>query len=200
MRRIAAGLFLCFVLSGCMLSRSVETDEVGIRNFYENLEEIEQKITISAEFPNYVSEYLITYEYRKDGDHLLTVLEPESIAGVTVTLRDGAAVLSVDELQLETGSLDKNGLTPISALPKLFDSWETHPSGVESVRENGCDYLLLDYEDDAVLYRTVFSRETYLPIRAEVFCDDECVLRLQYAAEGEQSSVSTESNLGGDLS
>ena len=199
MRRVA-GVLLCLILSGCALSRSVETDEVGVRAYYENLEETNQKIMISAEFPSYVSEYLVSYQYRRDGDHLITVLEPESIAGVTATIRDGDTVLSMDELRLETGTLDENGLTPISALPRLIETWKTHPSGVESVRENGTDCLLMVYDEEAISYRTVFSRETYLPIRAEVFCDGERVLRLQYVAEGEQNSVSTESNLGGNLS
>ncbi len=188
MRQIATGVLLCFILNGCALSRSVESDEVGIRDFYENLDKTEQRILVSAEFPSYVSEYLLSYCYQKNGNHMVTVLEPESICGVQVALRDGETVLSADELQLETGRLDDGGLTPISALPKLMKVWQTHPNGVEPVSENGEECLLLVYEDDAMVYRTVFSRDTYLPIRAEVFRDDVCVLRLQYVAEGEQES------------
>ncbi len=188
MRQIAVGILACLILNGCALSRSAETDEVGIRDFYKNIDKIEQIVSVSAEFPSYVSEYLLSYSYLKNGDHMVEVLEPESVCGVRVILRDGEVLLSADELQLETGRLDEKGLTPISALPKLIETWKTHPNGVETVHENGENCLLLVYEDDAMMYRTVFSRNTYLPIRAEVFCDDVCVLRLQYVAEGEQES------------
>lgn len=200
MRRIVAVTLICFCLSSCVLSRTVETDEVGIRAYYQEQNEIEQLVKISAEFSDWVSEYLVSYQHKRDGDCIVSVLEPESIAGITVTLRNGETILATDGLQLETGRLDEQGMTPISVLPRLLQVWETHPSGVESVKENGVDCLLLVYDEETVSYRTVFSRETYLPLRAEVFCEGECVLRLQYVTEGENRDEASKPNMGGDLS
>lgn len=200
MRRVAAVLLMCFLLSACALSRTMETDEVGIRSYYQKQNELQQIVKISAEFSDRVSEYLVSYQHNRNGDCVVSVLEPESIAGVTVTLRNGETVLSAGDVRLETGRLDETGLTPISALPRLINVWENHPSGVESVKENGADCLLLVYDEETVSYRTVFSRETYLPIRAEVFCAGECVLRLQYVVEGGHGDEASKPNLGGDLS
>ena len=82
------------------------------------------------------------------------------------------------ETNLETGDL--GGISPLSALPKLFRLWGSFASEIETVNENGESCLLVVYEEDEHICRTLFSRETYLPIRAELFSEEECVLRIRF--------------------
>lgn len=179
MRR-AAALLCLLCLCGCTFSRTVETDENGIREHYKTLSETRLRAEVQAEFPDRVSMYLLEYHFQRDGDGSITVIEPKSIAGVTVTLQSEETVLSVDEMRLETGTLDENGLSPISALPNLMKQWQTLPSEIETISEDGEELLLLVYNEEETSYRTVFSRKTYKPVRAEIFSGGKCVLRLKY--------------------
>ncbi len=171
---------LLISLFGCSFSRTAKTDEDGIRLRYQECSQLQLKAEISAEFPGYVTTYLVDYLHSKDAEDRLTVLEPESISGITVTLDGETPLLSVGETRLELGTLDKNGLSPISVLPRLLDFWKETATETETVKENGEDCLLTVYEEENCRYRTLFSRETYLPIRAEVFCEGECVLRVRF--------------------
>ncbi|MBQ3054843.1 MAG: hypothetical protein IJC88_01930 [Oscillospiraceae bacterium] len=179
MRNIIPFLCLC-LLCGCSFSRTVETDEAGIRTRYRDLTKTTLRAEVSAEFSDRVSTYLLDYVYRKDGESCITVVEPESIAGITVKLSGETPILSVGETSLETGALDENGLTPISALPRLIRLWESSAAQVEAVKENGKEYLLAVYEENDCVYRTLFSRESYLPVRGEIFSADKCVLRVRF--------------------
>jgi len=166
------------LLFGCSFSRTAETDEAGIRTKYKDLAEMNVRAEISAEFPGYVTTYLLDASLQKDGVSRITVQKPESIAGVTVTLDGEHQILSVGETSLETGDL--GGISPLSALPKLFRLWGSFPSEIETVNENGNPCLLVVYEEEEGICRTLFSRETYLPIRAEIFRAEECVLRIRF--------------------
>jgi len=179
MRMVFPFLCLC-LLCGCSFSRTVETDEVGIASRYRDLGEITLRAEVSAEFSDRVSTYLLDYVFKKDGESRITVIEPESIAGVTVKLSGETPILSVGETELECGKLDESGLSPISVLPRLLRLWETDAAEVEAVKENGEARLLTVYREDDAVYRTLFSRESYLPIRAEIFSAGECVLRVRF--------------------
>lgn len=52
----------------------------------------------------------------------MEVLWPEEVAGITARLEGWDARLRFDDLVLETGPLDEDGLTPISALTALLDA------------------------------------------------------------------------------
>ena len=179
LKKVLPFFCLCMLL-GCSFSRTAETDEAGIRTQYQDFVEATMRAEISAEFPDYVSTYLLDYSYQKDGESRITVVEPESIAGITVTLSGESPILSVGETRLETGTLDEDGLSPISALPRLMRLWQSSAAEVEAVKENGEDCLLSVYKENDCVYRTLFSRASYRPIRAEIFSAGECVLRVRF--------------------
>lgn len=178
MRKLVSILPL-LLLFGCSFSRTAETDEAGIRAKYEELTTWNVRAEVSAEFPGYVSTYLLDFSHQTDGESRITVLEPETVLGITVKLDGETPILTVGETRLETGDL--GGISPVTVLPRLLRLWKRYASEIETVKENGADCLLTVHEEEDLVYRTLFSRETYAPIRAEVFRAGECVLRIRFA-------------------
>lgn len=80
-----------------------------------------------------------------DGEEtVLTLTWPEEAAGLTARAAGAGSFLEYDGLVLETGALDARGLTPLSALPVL---WEEARSGCIMTCSMEEDLLRLDCGD-----------------------------------------------------
>ncbi len=53
---------------------------------------------------------------------VLTLSAPETVAGLTARLKAGESALEYDGLSVETGPLNDDGLTPVSAVPALLEA------------------------------------------------------------------------------
>lgn len=183
MRRTLLLLPLFFVLCACRAG--TETDERGIRDYYAALPEATFQVAIEREYADRIDAYRVEYAYRKDAESTITLREPESIAGVTVRLRPGETELEFGETRLAAGALDEGGVTPLSCLPQLMRLWANgEVSGMETASENGTDLLLFVWNQTVkareVSYRTWFSRDTYAPVRAEIYENGRRILCLAF--------------------
>ena len=76
---------------------------------------------ITADYGQRVYQYQLTAT--SDGEEtVLTLEEPETVAGITARLNGEESLLEYDGLSVETGPLDEEGLTPVSALPVLMET------------------------------------------------------------------------------
>ena len=99
------------------------------------------------------------------------MLSPELIKGVRAQLEDGSSSLEYSGVMLETGKLDRYGLTPMSALPAL----------VKALREGHMDYCWT--EGDSTVLRLIaedtltadvwMDGESMIPRRAELISDGQ---------------------------
>ena len=183
MRRII--IFIPFLFLLCACSASTKTDELGIRDYYAALPQAKYQVSIEREYPDRMDTYRVEYAYQKDGESTITVLEPKSIAGVKARLHAGKTELEFESTRLAAGSLEAGDATPLSCLPQLMRVWASgEVSGVEQETENGTKLLLLVWnqtvEESEQSYRTWFSRETYAPVRAEIYKDGTRILRLTF--------------------
>ena len=53
------------------------------------------------------------------------ITAPEEVAGITATIAQGQTFLTFDGVQLETGPLNEDGLSPLDALPAIFAAMES---------------------------------------------------------------------------
>lgn len=121
---------------------------------------------------------------RTEGETVLTVTAPELVAGITARVTGKESRLEFDDLSLDTGPLDGEGLTPVSALPLLLDE-------ITSGYMTGCslegDLLRVDCGDpegtpgqgrEVVLW---FRLEDHTLIRGEVFWDGTLVIQCLFS-------------------
>ena len=73
---------------------------------------------LRAEYPDKTVRFRLDYR-ENEGGCCLTVLEPEEIGGISLQLSSDGTQLRFEGVTLDTGPLDRYGLSPVSALPAL---------------------------------------------------------------------------------
>lgn len=99
------------------------------------------ELDITADYGQRVFSCVLAMEHTAGEETVLTVIEPELIAGITARLKDGESTLEYDGVYLETGALSAAGLSPIDCIPYLWQeiregyiaSW-----GLETLGEQAC--------------------------------------------------------------
>lgn len=104
-----------------------------------------------------------------EGNGTVTVLAPESIAGVTAVTEGGRNSLRYEELCLGLGELPGTELAPASVPGRLVRAWAE--DWIASAGADG-EGLLACYEDGGLIVRTWFDAEG-VPLRAELAADGQ---------------------------
>ena len=113
----------------------------------------------------------------------VTVTEPESIAGIQAQVKNTAASVSYDGMQLGLGSLANGNLAPLAAPYVLGQCWAG-----EYIDSTGTEDGLLrttyrmGYEEKELVVDTWFSQEPLTPVRAEISFEGRMVLRTDISA------------------
>lgn len=95
----------------------------------------------------------------------LTVRSPELIAGVKAHMTEESSTLTYDGLLLGLPELTGDGLSPLTALPRILSA--LREGFVETVwRQSGC--LAVELLPDDALRVTVWFDDTGVPARAEI--------------------------------
>lgn len=103
-----------------------EAEELSleIRGEYLELSDWTTDATVTADYGQRVYQYQLTAVAQGE-ETVLTLSAPETVAGITARLKGEDSLLEYDGMSVETGPLDKNGLTPVSAIPVLMETAKT---------------------------------------------------------------------------
>lgn len=126
-KRLCALMMIVPLLTGCGAGKqgkdiSAEELALTIRGEYLAMTACSATVDVTADHGQRVYEYTLSVEWQKGGETVLTVLKPDSIAGVTARIRDGAGYLEYDGASLETGAVTSDGLSPIEAVPVVLEN------------------------------------------------------------------------------
>lgn len=116
---------MTLLLSACAVGPAkvspAEELALAIRGEYLESTAWTAQVEITADYGQRVYQYSLTAS--SDGEEtVLTLTAPETVEGITARLTKQDGVLEYDGLSVETGPLDENGLTPVSALPVLMET------------------------------------------------------------------------------
>ena len=119
------------------------------------------------------------------GSGVMTVKEPENLAGTILTWSDGETQLAFDGAELDTGTLSDSGLSPADAMPTILTACQ----GGEIV-----DCCMEEQENGQVLHGTLdldgdqggqiqcwFQPDSYGLLRAELSQDGVTVVTMQFS-------------------
>ena len=122
---------------------------------------------LRAEYPDRSAAFTLRYEDCGPGA-VVTVLEPEEIRGVSVHVNGAESSLGYDAIVLDTGALDRYGLSPASAPVRLVQALrEGH---LESAwEEEGLTVWEIILDDGQSV--CVWLSEALVPVRAELISD-----------------------------
>ncbi|MBR4098667.1 MAG: hypothetical protein IKK44_01605 [Clostridium sp.] len=188
MKRTALfALMISLLLGGC--ARGAE-DEALIRQRQESWRDGEIAFSVSV-----MSQTETTaFSYRADclyaaGETQVTLTAPETVAGITARIASGQTALEYDGIQLETGPLNSDGLSPMDALPAFFEAMESGymaETGTEMIGET--EVLRICCRDpeldpgqglETVLW---FDKAQKTLLQGEVRSDGFTVIRCEFSA------------------
>ncbi len=175
------------VLTACGNRESVEKETEELQKALSEAENLRFVAALRADYGERVYDYRVRFA-GLGGEGMLTILEPESVAGAAVRYGADGTALSYDGAEVYTGELLPQGLSPVDALPMMVNAWRTGlVTGAVRESFDGQSCLAVDFmiaED--VSLRTWFQRESALPLHAEVSFDGYTVLEatfFDFAAE-----------------
>ena len=114
-------MILLLPLNGCFGGEGQKALDTAltIRGEYLSYPPFSTQAQLRADYGQRVYDYTLDVSVSEE-EILLTVTEPDLIAGITARIKADENFLEFDDLRLETGALDETGLTPISAIPRML--------------------------------------------------------------------------------
>ena len=147
-------LWLCvpmiaLLLAGCGRLEVSEAEQLAleIRGEYLELERCSASLEITADYGQRVYQFGMEAQVQGE-DAALTLTAPETVAGLTARWAGEAGTLEYDGVAVETGSLDPEGLEPVSAFPVLLEAARSGYLTACALEEDGA-VLRVDCGDPA---------------------------------------------------
>lgn len=122
-KRLICVLMTTLLLAGCGRRGGNEGEELAltIRGEYLAMDGCAARAAVTADYGQRVYRYEMAVAV-SGGETLLTLSAPETVAGLTARMAGEENFLEFDGLSVETGPLDGDGLTPVSAVPALLEA------------------------------------------------------------------------------
>ena len=123
MRKCLVCVLMIILLTGCGAAEGSEAEELAltIRGEYLAIDSCAVQAAITADYGQRVYQYEMAAAVNGD-ETVLTLSAPETVAGLTARITGEDGLLEFDGVAVETGPLDGQGLTPVSALPALLEA------------------------------------------------------------------------------
>lgn len=183
-------MILLLFLTACGSRDAGHDDDalaLQIRTEYLALNACEGQMRVTADYGQRVYEYGINFQWERDGVLTLALTEPENLRGITAHVEQGESRLEFQGVQLETGPLSTEGLSPIDGFPALFryiTEGYIATCGTEYLGE--CEALRVSCGDpdtpegqgtEGTLW---FDKETHALLRGEILSDGYTVIRCEF--------------------
>ena len=178
---LALALVLCLLLAGCS---GREDEGAGPQQAYQSRAGFTARVELTGQLDAAAAVYTVEYVWSRQGEDTQTIVAPEAVAGVTMTLSDGEEGVRIRYAgtELETAMPRRPGLTPADGIYALMETlvndypvsrgeetWQDTPVtrlSYRGERDGGeIGYEVLLEEDGALRY-------------AEVYWDGACVLQM----------------------
>lgn len=144
-------LMTTLLLAGCGKAGGNEAEELAlaIRGEYLAMDECALQASVTADYGQRVYQYEMAAAVSGE-ETILTLSAPETVAGLTARITGEDSLLEFDGVSVETGTLDSQGLTPVSALPALLEAARSGYITACTLEEDGA-LLRVDCGDPAGL-------------------------------------------------
>lgn len=187
MKKVVPIFLAVLLLAGCQ-GNSVDSDAaaVNLRTEYLAAAAITATAAVTADYGQRAYDFTLAYAW-SPGEATVTVLEPEIVAGVKAAIKDGETALVFDGVSLDTGELDDEGLSPVSALPALFEALRSAYIAETAYEEEGTVLRITfrDPENGPNVGREVIlwtDAATGVPTHGEILVDGYRVINCVFSA------------------
>lgn len=173
---------LCLLLSAC--GKGTEPEDLRVR--YQEMSGCEMTAAVLCGQGETEWEAVLKCVYVPDGESIVEVLEPETIAGVKAVVSDAEWQLEYQDVVLNVGSLSVEGINPAVCLPRLMcalrEGWLLEEND-ENWQGIPCRRLALDQTgvQGGKIVSTLWLRsDDGTPLRGEISVDGEIILSVEF--------------------
>ena len=132
----------------------------------------------TADVSDRLWDFALSAELRTDGTAELTLLAPDSVSGIKARVEGAAGRLICDEVSVEFGVPEEEGLAPVRVPTTLIRAWtEGYISSAGPDGEETLAVFELGYDADRITVRTWFDAAG-TPTRAELERQGRTCVRL----------------------
>ena len=177
-------LFGCsMLLCGCSMQNPTQM-ALKVREVYANIETIDAETTVFMDLGERTQTYRLSWTYDASSGSKVTVIEPDTISGISITTTDNALTFEYDDAVLVVPVSD--GLSMQSPLEALPSTLRDYSNGVytECSREkiDDEDVFSITYEDSekGKTHRVWFRYDSLTPIISEIYLDGRMTMRISY--------------------
>ena len=182
-------LLLCLCVCGCVGEQGDNDLTLQLRADFLSRTGCAGTMDLTADYGQRVYEYTVDFSETEEDGLSMVITAPEEVAGITARITDGQTALEYDGLQLETGPLNSDGLSPMDALSAFFTAMESGymaETGSEMLGET--EVLRISCRDpeldpgqglETVLW---FDKAQKTLLRGEVRSDGSTVIQCEFSA------------------
>lgn len=144
---------------------------------------------ITADYGQRVYDYTVEFSSSKKDGMTMVLTAPENVAGITAVIAEGQTSLEFDGVQLETGPLNEDGLSPLDALPVFLTAMQSgYIAETNSEMLNETETLRICCRDpekeagqgmETVLW---FDKEQRTLLQGELRSDGTAVIQCRFSA------------------
>lgn len=160
-----------------------------IREEYLAMTACEGSLQLVADYGERIYDCAMDVSWTQGGETTLSITAPPELAGMTAKIAAGETYLDFDGVQLETGPLSPDGLSPVDCFPAILNYTQNGYMAQcdrETVGERDClrvQYCVPEVEPatgaEAVLW---FDAQSHALCRAELLYDGLTVLQVSVEA------------------
>lgn len=173
---------MLLLLTGCgggqEQENGAEALAVAIRGEYMAMTSYSLQAQVNADYGQRVYDFTLSVTW--DGEETaVTIREPEMLSGVTARITGDEGILEYEDLSLETGFLDEDGLSPVSALPALMEAARSQYIDRCTLTDNILEVHCADPEEKPGTGREIvlqFDAQTHALIGGEISQDGRRVI------------------------
>lgn len=173
-----ATLSVLFFLWGCKSQDSHLSGAIEFRSKLVQAQGCAFQAAVTADFETEILRFLLDCDTDAQGNVSFTLLEPETLAGITATVSKGGGKITYDGLSVDFGLLAQESIAPAAAPALILDSWIS--GYILSAGETEGLYVVSyeqEFEGMLLEVESIFKNE--LPISAEICYNDRRILAVQ---------------------
>lgn len=178
------GWVLALLLAGCLLLGGCGEAEFDIETVRETYT---QALTMTAEadittHSGVLADYTVSFT-RQDGVSTVTLLAPESLAGISARTYEGRAEIEYEDVAVETLLPSVSGFVPVDALSGVIDDLcGSVPADYCAEELEGISCIALTFETSTAEYagqkRVWLDNQSLAVLRAEFYLDGQMVISM----------------------
>ncbi len=177
MRRFIVIVIVLMMLTGCSSSDVAQDRAMLLRkNVLEK--DCTFDAVMTADYGDVIFEFRMACSADKDGNMNFTVLQPESISGITGNFTASGGKLTFDDEVLAFEMLADGQLSPVSAPWMMIRTLQSGYMDAYGVDEEGLRLQIYDSYRDEALQLDIWTNRNDIPVRAEIVYSGRRILSI----------------------